>query len=72
MTAPDKDDSAQLGFAILTMMRLMGAGLTLFGALVIGGKVALPAPAGAVFLLFGVFEALVLPALIARRWQSPK
>jgi hypothetical protein len=64
-------DQAKGRFLVLQMLRLSGVALVMFGLMVLNGKVPIPAVAGYAFILAGVADALVLPAVLARSWKSP-
>jgi hypothetical protein len=65
-------DPAMARFAIIQLVRWTGVILTLFGILVIAGKLGLPQEAGYVLAVVGIVDALVMPTLLARRWKSPR
>jgi hypothetical protein len=72
MQDPDTSEQVARGrFMALQMMRLSGIALVVFGLLVVGGKLSLPAIAGYVMLVVGVVDALFLPSVLARIWKSP-
>lgn len=63
-------DPARTRFIVLQALRLSGAALAGFGAAVVAGKAPLPAEAGYLLLIVGAADALVAPALLARRWRT--
>jgi hypothetical protein len=63
-------EDARFAFFVLQFMRLSGLLFALFGVAVIAGKIALPTPIGSGFVLFGVIEGLLLPAMLRRKWKS--
>lgn len=58
-------------FMAIQLMRLMGAGLTLLGILIAGGKIDLPVLLGYVFVVIGMVDFFVMPKVLARRWRTP-
>ena len=74
MTTPRDPVAAR--FAMLQLVRLVGAVLVLFGVLVQGGKApawldGLPQWAGYILALAGMIAFFALPRMLARRWKSP-
>ncbi len=68
----DYEAQAKLRFFIIGFVRLMGAFLMAFGLAVIArGFMDIPKPAGFAFFAFGLFEFLVLPIILSRKWKSP-
>ena len=65
-------DPAKARFLAITLIRWSGVGLVMLGLLASTGKIDLPAPVGPVLVLFGLFDALVMPTILARRWKSPQ
>lgn len=69
-------DPAAARFAVLQLVRLSGAVLTLLGVLVLSGRPtflpAMPVAAGYVLAGIGLFEFFALPKLLAARWRTPK
>lgn len=69
------DDPARTRFFALTLLRLSGAAMAVIGLLLLAGKLSLitggDAVIGAILLVVGAFDLLFLPAILARRWQSP-
>ena len=71
--APDqvRDDKAQGRFMVMQMLRLSGVALVILGLAIVNGRLDLPAIAGYAFIVVGVADSFVIPALLARRWKSP-
>jgi hypothetical protein len=68
----DYEAQAKLRFFIIGFVRLMGAMLIAFGlAIIARGFLDIPKPAGFVFFGFGLFEFMVLPVILSRKWKSP-
>jgi hypothetical protein len=68
----DYEAQVRLRFFIIGFVRLMGGVLITFGLAVIArGFMGIPKPAGVVFFGFGLFEFLVLPIILSRKWKSP-
>jgi hypothetical protein len=68
-------DPAKARFLAITLIRWTGVGLVMLGLLITTGRVVLPPEirqvVGPALVLFGLFDALVMPTLLARRWKSP-
>lgn len=64
-------DPARARFFILQAIRWSGVALVVIGLMTIQRRIDLPQEAGYALLLAGLFEALFLPTLLARRWKSP-
>ncbi len=63
--------SPQTRFIIIQIVRWSGVGLTLLGLMVMGGRLHWPAALGMALALIGIFEAMIVPVLLARRWRTP-
>lgn len=73
MSQPDPrpKDPAKSRFIAIQAMRWIGAAMVLFGLLIINHRIALPEIAGTVLVVVGLFDALIVPTILARRWKSP-
>lgn len=63
-------DPARQRFLALTLVRLAGLGLGLWGAATVAGQGGLPAPFGYALLALGAFDLVIFPRLLARKWKS--
>ncbi|MFT4026870.1 MAG: hypothetical protein QM676_08730 [Novosphingobium sp.] len=72
MTPDPARDPAQARFFAIQAVRLAGVAQVLLGIAVIYGKLDWPMLAGYFLFLNGLFDALFLPTLLARRWKTPK
>ena len=63
-------DPARARFMALTLIRWTGVGLVLVGMLINAGRIAAPGIVGVVLVVFGLFDAFVMPVILARRWKS--
>jgi ABC-type transport system involved in cytochrome bd biosynthesis fused ATPase/permease subunit len=63
-------DPAKARFIALTLIRWMGVGLVLLGLLINAGKIAAPFILGVLLVMFGLFDAFVMPVILARKWKS--
>ena len=79
MSDRDRDpapDSAGARFAIIQLARFSGVALVLLGLAIQSGRVAaldgVPAAVGYVFIAVGLIDVFVAPALLARRWRTPR
>jgi len=66
------DSVARNRWLAINAARLGGIALTVLGIMVLTGEVELPRAAGWVALGIGLPGALVLPAVLVRRWRSPR
>lgn len=71
MTEPTPDP-AKARFMIMNVVRLSGIAVALLGLAIIAGKLDLGREIGAFLFIFGLFEALFMPTILARRWKSPR
>ncbi|MGH6787983.1 MAG: hypothetical protein ACREBO_14235 [Novosphingobium sp.] len=65
------EDPAKARFMVLNLVRLTGAVIAGAGLAIVGGKLAAPTELGYALFAFGLFETLFMPAILARKWQSP-
>jgi hypothetical protein len=65
-------DPAKARYFTIQAVRVAGIVMALLGMLVLNGKLAWPQLLGYFLFLNGLFDALFLPTLLARRWKSPK
>jgi hypothetical protein len=70
MTDP-QDARARNRFVAIQLIRVFGVCLAVAGLMVLGGKIAIPKPAGLIMALVGILDATLAPLLLARRWKSP-
>jgi hypothetical protein len=66
------EDLAKRRFLILTMLRLTGVVMALFGLMIIAGKVDVPKIAGYVLFVIGLADTMLVPPLLARSWRTPR
>lgn len=69
MSAPDP---AKGRFIAIQALRWSGLAMVIIGLLVIQKKIALPMEVGYGLFLLGLFDALIMPSLLARRWRTPR
>lgn len=69
---PAPKDPAKARFIALTLIRWTGVALVLIGLLINSGKIAAPGAVGVVLVAVGLFDAFLMPVILARRWKSPK
>ena len=77
MSEPDPaPDSAAARFAIIQLVRFSGVALVLLGIAIQSGRVAaldsIPAAVGYVLMAVGLIDTFVAPAMLARRWRTPR
>ena len=65
------NDPARAKFLVIQLLRLTGVGLVLLGLAILNGAVDLPEPAGYVFFVVGLLDALIAPVLLSRAWKTP-
>ena len=63
-------DPAKARWLAMAAVRWAGVALVVLGLLVQTGRIALPPGVGVLFLLVGLFEAFVMPSILARKWKS--
>ena len=68
---PSAKDPAKSRFLVLQVMRLSGAVLAIFGLSILAGKIDLPRIAGVALFLVGLFDLLVFPMILIKRWKTP-
>ena len=64
-------DPARARFFILQAIRWSGVAFVLIGLMIMQRRIDLPKEAGYALVLIGLFDALFVPTLLARRWKSP-
>ena len=67
----DPATRARNRFIIIQLVRISGVALVLIGLLVMNGRINLPREAGFVLAAAGLFEAMLAPLLLARKWKTP-
>jgi hypothetical protein len=67
----EADQLARQRLLVMNAVRLSGVGLALLGLAIIAGKIDLGREIGAFLFIFGLFEALFMPMVLAKRWKSP-
>jgi hypothetical protein len=65
-------DLAKRRYFTIQSVRLAGVVMVLLGMLVLNGKLAWPELLGYFLVLNGLFDALFLPTLLAKRWKTPQ
>jgi hypothetical protein len=65
-------DPARARLMAIHLMRWSGVALVVFGLVVLSGRIAFPKELAYVLLLVGLVDTLVMPAVLARRWRSPR
>jgi len=66
------DTVARNRWLAINAVRIGGIALTVLGIMVLSGELELPRVAGWIALALGLPGALVLPAVLVRRWRSPR
>ncbi|MEP6784850.1 MAG: hypothetical protein ABI898_03805 [Sphingomonadales bacterium] len=67
------EDQARKRFFLLTILRFSGVAIAFLGIAVIMKRLIEPADiVGTVLLAIGVFDVLVLPTILMRRWKSER
>jgi hypothetical protein len=69
---PVSVDPAKGRFFAIQAARLSGVAMVVLGLVIVNGKLGWPQPLGYVLLAAGLFDALFVPILLARRWKTPK
>ncbi|MFV0644441.1 MAG: hypothetical protein ACK5NN_08070 [Sphingomonadaceae bacterium] len=65
-------DPAAGRFAILSLLRLLGAVLVMLGILAVRQRLGLPEEAGYLMLGTGLICFFIAPQILARRWRTPR
>lgn len=66
------DTRARNRFVVISLTRLAGALLLMFGIVAANGRMdGLPREAGIVLVFLGAFGFAIAPRMLARRWRSP-
>jgi uncharacterized membrane protein len=71
-----KENLEKQRFMVLSLLRLSGAVLVIFGFLCIAHRIAwfkgdVSTAIGAMFALSGLVQSLVLPRILIRAWRTP-
>jgi hypothetical protein len=64
-------DPAKSRFIAIQLIRLTGVGMVMLGIAIMVGKVDLPRVAGYGLAAIGLFDAMAMPVILARRWRTP-
>lgn len=64
-------DPARARYYLIAGHRLVGAVMLILGMAVFAGGLNWGTPVGAVLLIFGFLDFLVVPTILARKWRSP-
>lgn len=72
MAEPVNETTARNRWLAITAVRLGGIALVVLGITVLSGESDLPREAGWISLAIGLPAALILPAVLVRRWRSPR
>lgn len=66
------DDRARARFIAIQALRWTGVAMVLIGLLAMNGRIDLPGAAGYVLVTVGLFDVLIMPTVLARRWRTPR
>lgn len=67
------DNQARNRFLVISLLRLAGALLVMFGLVIAAGRLPdVPRIVGIVAVLVGALDFALVPLLLARRWRTPK
>lgn len=71
---PAPNDPAKARFAAINLTRLIGVGFVIAGMLVATNRLfaGWPDAVGYVLIANGLIDVFLLPALMVRKWRSPK
>lgn len=67
----DPDVQARNRFIVIQFVRISGVAMVLLGLLVMTGRIDWPRKIGFVLATLGLFEALLMPLLLSRKWKTP-
>lgn len=69
---PEEETKAQQRFLVLNLVRISGAIMLVLGlAVIANGVFDLPVAAGYALFVVGIFDFMVVPLLLAKKWKSP-
>ena len=60
------------GLSIVDLSGGYGAAIALLGLAILAGKLDLPHIADYVLLVVGMFDIMVMPLVLAKRWRTPR
>lgn len=66
------DDRARARFIAIQALRWTGVAMVLIGLLAMNGRIDLPRAAGYILVAVGLFDVLIMPTVLARRWRTPR
>lgn len=66
-----RPDPARSRWIAIQAMRWTGLVMVLVGLLVVNRRIDLPEVAGYVLVVVGLFDALIVPTMLAKGWKSP-
>ena len=66
------EDPAKRRYFTIQAVRVAGVVMVLLGILVLNGRLDWPEILGYFLFLNGLFDALFLPTILARRWKTPE
>lgn len=67
------DSQARNRFLAISLLRLAGALLILFGLAIAAGRLPdVPRLVGIIAVLVGALDFALVPLMLARRWRTPK
>jgi len=66
------DDPARNRFFRIQAVRLLGVACVVLGMLIAAGRIECPVWLGYLLIANGLVDVLILPAVLARRWRTPK
>lgn len=70
--AATREALAKRRYFTIQAVRMAGVVMVLLGMLVLNDKLAWPQIAGYFLVINGLFGALFLPTLMAKRWKTPE
>lgn len=68
---PKEDTRARNRFIVIQLVRISGVVMVMLGLLVMNGRIDWPREAGFALSAVGLFEALLAPLLLSRKWKTP-
>ncbi|MFM6951369.1 MAG: hypothetical protein ACKOW1_10150 [Novosphingobium sp.] len=67
----EDDTRARNRFIVIQLVRISGVAMVLVGLLVMNGRIDWPREVGFALAAVGLFEAMIAPILLARKWKTP-
>lgn len=67
----EQDAQARNRWLVITLLRLAGVAMVVFGLLIVQGVFDANPLIGYALLVIGLVDAFVMPLVLARKWRTP-